>query len=457
MSAQQPTAIVPLRRKTPQIVQFAADGVAADMRVESLDRRRRTNLYVIRLASSDDAVTGRLIGVLSSGDAIELGDLAVAPGSIGSASLAVATPRGGYRAVHLEIRSDRVLLQLNAPKPPARRHLRPLAAAAGLLTLGAVSLGAGALALALPQPPVLSGPEHATVGDIVHVQYATRGYGAERYTARYDDGVVFASGALVAQNGELALSLPSDAVNRRVWVAVTTQGFLGAAASVTSFAVVPPPRGAEVPARVLSFAARRDPGPDGETVLASYLAVADRGVVALQDETGKVIATAPFTHVGTSRLPVAAAYSDRPLTARVSVERGQTHANASVALPAPPRTAAATDAPAPPHPLPAPIAPRAPSETAGMLTFEASAVAGSELAVRVMPHRTAMTVAMQDADGETLSEREIAPGATSVTLPMPDHPAVYFLLLRYDEEDGVQTVVRPVRAVAQRADQQISR
>ncbi len=92
-----------------------------------------------------------------------------------------------------------------------------------------------------------------------------------------------------------------------------------------------------------------------------------------------------------------------------------------------------------------------------MLTFDASAAAGSVLAVHVMPHRSAMTVAMQDASGETLAEREIAPGTMLVSLPMPELPAQYFLVLHYDAEDGVQTVVRPVRAVAARAGQVISR
>jgi len=378
-------AIVPYRSKTPTIVQFAADGVAADMRVEPLDRQRRTSLYTIRLASSDESVSGRLIGVNPSGDAVELGDLSVAPGSIGGARLTVAAPRGGYRAVYLEIRSERLLLQVEAPKPPSQHRVRPVALATVFLALGAVSLGAAAVALALPQPPVLRGPDHATAGDPVRVQYATHGYGNERYTARYDDGVVFASGALDAQNGELTLALPNDAVNRRVWIAVTTEGLLGAAASVTSFAVVAQP-------------------------------------------SHKAIAAAPLAH--------------RPPAPHV-------------AMPAPP---IAVPPPAPKTmPAPVTVVRQAPSETAGMLSFDASAAAGSSLAVRVMPHRTGMTVAMQDASGETLAEREIAPGTTRVTLPMPDQPAQYFLVLHYDAEDGAQTVVRPVRAVAPRAGQAISR
>jgi hypothetical protein len=376
VSAQPSAAIVPYRSKLP-LVQFAADGVAADVRVEPLDRRQGSCLYAIRLASTDENVVGRLVGELASGEPVELGDLAVTPGSIGGARLAVTPPPGGYRAVYLEIRSERVLLRVEAPKPPSARRFRPFGAAAIAVGLGVLSVGAGTLALAVPVPPVLREPEHVVAGDLVHVRYAARGYGNERFTARYDDGVVCASGPLESKNGDLTLALPRDAAHRRVWVAVTTQGPLGSAAGVTSFAVAAAP-------------------------------------------TARIVARTPFAYVAPRPRP-------------------------HVVAPPPAKT------PAPSRP------PRLPTETAGMLSFEPDPVAGSELAVRVMPHRSTMTVALQDVDGATLAEREIAPGATSVTLPMPERPAMYYLLLRYDAEDGLQTVVRPVRAVAPPAGQASSR
>ena len=71
--------------------------------------------------------------------------VAVAPGSIGSARLSVATPHGGYRKVYLEIHSERVLLQVEAPKPPDRPRVHPLAIASAVLALGVVSVGGGCL------------------------------------------------------------------------------------------------------------------------------------------------------------------------------------------------------------------------------------------------------------------------------------------------------------------------
>ena len=374
------TAIVPYAATTPKIVQFATDGVAADVRVEPFDRQSQSNVYAIRLASSDAHLTGRLIGVLPSGGAVELGDVAVAPGSVGSARLAVAAPRSGYRKVYLEIRSERVLLQVEAPNPPPRRRVHPLAVAATALALGAVSLAGGAFALALPQTPVLRGPDRATAGAAVHVQYVTRGYGTGRYTARYDDGVVFASGPLPAPSGEITVELPSGAVNRRVSVAVATQGLLGGAAGFTSFSVVAP-------------------------------------------------------QVETKRLAVVPVHRYLPPAAPTSLDPGSSRAVASSTLPV-----------QPPSPAPAPSVASVSSQTPGMLVFEGRAVAGAPLAGRVMPHRTSMTIAMQDANGETLAEQEVAPGTTRVTLPLPDRPGTYYVVLRYDGEDGAQTVVRTVQA-----------
>jgi hypothetical protein len=448
---QRTAAIVPQRARNPKIVQFAADGVAADVRVEALDRRRRTSMYTIRLASTDADAFGRLVGVLASGDAVDLGSVVVARGSIGGGRLTVAPPPGGYEAVYLEIRSDQVLLQVEAPKPPRPRRIHPLAMASTLVASAAIAAGAGSLVTALPQPPILQTPDRAIAGSAVHVPYATRGYGSLAYTARFDDGVVFASGALEGKNGDIEIGLPPQSANRRVAIAVSLRGPLGAATGLTSFAVAPPPAPhvADVPARVLSFAARRDPSPYGETILASYLAVADRGTVMLEDRRGKIIASAPFSHVGTNRLTVAPAYRTQPLTARIVIDHGKSRAVASVVLA--PQAAAGGDPSATRHAPRARAAmqPEAPlPPNAGMLAVEGRPVAGAPLAVRVMPHRSTMTVELQDASGTTLAEREIAPGTTHVAMPLPNDAAPYFLVLRYDRNGSEETVVRPIRAVA---------
>jgi hypothetical protein len=371
MSASS-TALVPLQSRAPKIVQFATDGVAAVVRLEPLDRRLGTSAYAIRLASAQAHLFGRLIGVLPSGEAVELGDLAVAAGSIGSARLTVAAPRGGFRSMVLELRSEKLLLQIEAPRPPQPRRFHPLGVAAVGGLAAAVVAGGAAVALEVPQSPMLGVPGQAIAGAPVSVQYAVRGSGSASYTARYDDGTVFASGTLPGARGAIALDVPRDAANRTVWVAVAMRGWLGAAAGAASFAVVPPP-------------------------------VVPRPVIA--------------------KPRVVVVYRDRPA--------------------APARAAAPAPAPS--------AAPAAPVRIAsvGMLVVEGDAVAGAPLQLRVMPHRTAMTVTMQDASGTTVAERELAPGETRATLPLPARPDTYFLALRYDDDGGQQqTVVQPVRVSA---------
>src|SRR6202011_1238921 len=125
-------------------------------------------------------------------------------------------------------------------------------------------------------------------------------------------GTLFVVGAAAVFAGTVSYAFAGDS-NR-------------AASAHAAAASLPPPKviaAAAPPARVQSFSARRDAMPGGrETVLASYLAVGERGTIALLDGEGTVVATAAFTRVGTVRLPVPRAYRTLPLTAQITVHRG---------------------------------------------------------------------------------------------------------------------------------------
>jgi hypothetical protein len=388
------------RRGAASVVQFANGGVVADVRVERVDRRNRCNWYAVKLAANDTAVQGRLVGVTVRGDLEQLGCVDVAPGSIGSARFAVTTPRtGAYRSMHLEIRSGEMLLRVDAPCPPAAKRFGGWKAAAMLFAVGAGASCAGAASLAFAR-------------DAKH------------------------SSALVAANGVAATAVAATAAAPKIAVA----------------APVP-----AAPARVLSFSARRDDAPGGETVLASYLAVADRGSIALLDSAGAVITTGPFTRVGTIRLKVPKAYRLLPMVAQITVHRGETKAVSSVSVPP---NAAAT-----PRPSPSPAAPPAtaadqPGEgvtpldstasgnAAGIVAVEGRAIAGRPLHLRVTPQANAMHLELEDESGTTLSETDVAPGATHAAVPLPpsDARATYLLALHYTRNGGEETVIRTVVA-----------
>jgi|GEM_PF-2364504 len=453
-----------LARADGNVVQFAAGGVAADVRVERVDRRKGASWYAVRLASTGADVTGRLLGVQRNGEITDLGGVAVAPGSIGCARLAVVAPRGEpYRSMFLEIRSDDVLVRVDAPVPPSRPGVRPWKAGAALVAFGAVATCGGLAALALPRDPMLAPPARAVAGTQVRLPYAAGGDGLAEYSAKFDDGRVLVAGNLTRRNGEIAFALPAGAASHRVSVELSVHGPLGVVSRTATFAVAPPDAVAApaAVARVMSFSARRDPGQAGDTILASYLAIGERGTIALLDAAGKIVASAPFAHVGTNRLAVPKAFQTQPMTARITVHRGTTVADASVAIP--PGTlpqpspspgaqasalpdVAAADAPEAVTPLDA----MSPRTSGGTIAIVGRAVAGRALRLHVAPSSSPMQVELQDETGGTLAEATIAARATSAALPLPaaTAPATYFVALHYARNGGEETVVRTVVASA---------
>ena len=381
-------AIVPyrrsdLRRGASSVLQFASGGVAADVRVERVDRRNRCSWYALKLGTHDGAISGRLVGVRRGGDVDELGSVEVAPGSVGNARFAVTTPRtGAYQAMYLEICGDDVMLRVEAPRPPASKRFSALKAGASLLVLG-IALSCAAIPFASARepnrvpPPLAAAPVHA--------------------------------------------------------------------APVIALAN---------PARILSFAARRDDAPGGETVLASYLAVADRGTIALLDDAGTVITSGAFSRVGTIRLRVPKAFRALPMTAQITVHRGKSKAVSSVSVPP---NAAQTPAPSPsPSPSAAglDVAPEGitPIDTSvaggGLVAVDGHAVSGRPLHLSVAPQPSAMHVELQDETGTTLAESDIAAGAKHAVLQLPpaSKPANYLIALHYTHNGGEETVIRTLVA-----------
>jgi hypothetical protein len=368
------------------VLQLASAGIAADVRIERVDRRNARAWYALRLGAGTSDVTARLLGRLRGGVVEELGSMLAPAGSIGSASFAVTTPRtGAYESIVLEIRSGEMLLHVDASLPPRPPRSR-LFVSAGILGVAGFVLLAGA-------------------------------------------AVPFAFGAV-----ERGTSRPIPA----------------AAVSPIPVAVKVPPAAA---ARVQSFSARRDQMPGGrETVLASYLAVGERGSVALLDGDGSVVATAPFAHAGTIRLPVPSAYRALPLTAQLTVRGGGAKAVSSV-LVGP--NAIATAAPVTPAPSASPSTASAPAgdsaQTAntGLLTVVGRAVAGTPLNLRLAAQRTRVRIELEDEAGTTIAETDVPAGGTHATLPIPpsSERATYLVALHYTRGGGEELLIRTVVAL----------
>ncbi|MDB5027800.1 MAG: hypothetical protein JWO66_1489, partial [Candidatus Eremiobacteraeota bacterium] len=211
------------------------------------------------------------------------------------------------------------------------------------------------------------------------------------------------------------------------------------------------------PARVLSFSARRDDALGQESVLASYLAVGDRGTVALVNAAGTVVSTGAFSRVGTLRLPVPRAYRTLPLTARIAVHRGETKAVSNVFLPPNAVTSPhAAKSPAIDGPstadVPAegvtPIDSASSSGAGGVVVIEGHAVAGRPLKLRLTAQASPMRIELEDEGGAVIAETAIASGATRATIPLPAaaERATYLLALHYTRNGGEETVIRTVVA-----------
>lgn len=274
----------------------------------------------------------------------------------------------------------------------------------------------------------------------------------KRFGVRSAAAMLFALGAGASFAGALALNLTHPAKHAApTGVPPVTAAVVPHAAAVSLVA----------PARVLSFSARRDDGPGGgETVLASYLAVADRGSIALLDSAGTIVSTGPFTRLGTIRLNVPKQYRLLPMIAQITVHRGETKAVSSVSVPP---NVAATPRPSPsPSASPAaadaasldapegatPIDSASSGAAAGIVAIEGRAVAGQPLRLRVTPQTTAMQVELEDESGATLTETDIAPRATHAVIPLPasEARATYLLALHYTRNGGEETIIRTVTA-----------
>ncbi|BDE07022.1 hypothetical protein WPS_22980 [Vulcanimicrobium alpinum] len=469
-----------------KLVRFANDGVAADVRMGGVDRRAGTMWYEIRLASVRTVVSGRLIGVERDGTAVELGTLDVSAGSMSSSRIAVPLPAPNrpYTQFFLEIASDGMMLHVAAPPPPyePKRRLSALRVGVALVALGLTAAGGGVFASTLPDAPTIAAPSHAFAGDLVHLPYATRGMGNARYVASIENGAVIASGDLPSKRGEIALALPPSSAHKNVTVAVSVAGVLGTVSKSASFAVAAPePLKFANAARVAALTVHRDATGGGDSILASYLAVADEGELLVTDHENNVVGRAPFQHRGTERIAIPGQFHDKPLDVRLNVRRGQTRATAMVevqpvvdpaavaaaaaanAVPADAsradaqNTAAAnTDAPPTisPDEIPEAVVP-ADDKTTTTTGDEPFAIAGTPVAgepLRILIKRyvSGMHLRLQDDAGLAIDEADVPSTSRTISLRTPAISAArtYYLTCSYGSGSGEEVLVRSVRVAA---------
>lgn len=441
---------------------YATADVLADIRLDDVDRRLRSATYEMVVASRNgQPLRARLMGIGSGGKkARELGSIEVTPDSAGRARIVVPLPRRGgeLERVYIQLDGDNLLFIGEAPAPMLRRRS---GAAFGwaLVGCGLLSIvGAGATLL-IPQTPAVASPASIVGGTVTHIGYATQGYGKREYRVSAADGAVLASAVLPQSRGDFSFEAPRSSARTSLHVVVRVTGPLGNREREVTLPVVAGPKlaPAEKLARIVSLTAHRGLDAFGrDSVVISYLAVGDGGTVNLVDPGGRIVASAPLAHIGTNRLVVADGLAAQPLVARVAVRRELTRATAAVDVPPstvvegqPPQTAlqGAADAPSD-NQAPEAVTPLE-SGGDGLVAIEGNAVAGHNLSLRVLARMRSMRVELQDDQGQSLAQSEVAAGAGRVTLPLPLAAVrkTYYLVLRYlNADNGEETVVRSLVA-----------
>ncbi|HTJ26148.1 MAG TPA: hypothetical protein VMA36_08285 [Candidatus Limnocylindria bacterium] len=458
-------AIVPYGGTSPSrgIVRYLSGGVAVDIRLEKARRGGANVNYAMRLASAEQAVSARLYGMRRDGTEVDLGAMDVAPFSIGQAVIPIGTARRPFEHVYLELVGEDLQLALEAPQ--ARRPTRRGPAVAVLLFAGALAATGGAgLTFALPQPPAFAVPSTATAGTVARIPYTTHGFAATSYVARAGDDPPFAAGPVPQARGEIALALPPEMADKTVTIQLRTAGWYGPLDREASFRVVQPAAVrmlTPVIARVGALSARRERIGDAETVLASYLAVADDGHLSVLDQHGKVVAQAPFSRGGTQRIALPAKVAALPLELRLDVRRGASSASAAVSLPAqgaralPPAVAPVVSTVArPPSVDDAPEA----VTSADDVTVSAddpfvvvgAPVGGRTMTLSIRRNLPAMQLRLEDETGTVLDQVNV--GATDRTAalhaPAATTTRTYYVTCTYGADGGQEVVVRSVRVAA---------
>ena len=468
--------VVPLRPlATPGHIQFAASSVVCDLRVDSVDGRHRTTTYELVLANDAAVpVSGRLYGMDAKYGQRTFGALAVAANSVSRSMFTAPLDwRKDDVRVYMEVVGDGIHLLAEAQPPqhsatPAFASRPVLALCASIVLVLAASIAKLASAVGVASQPLVAMvvPHHPPPG-IVNVAYAVQGRAQTTYRAVLSDGTVLSSGTLSAPSGDIPITVPASAAGRVVRVSLEASGPLGHAVRSGTFAVAQAAPTAESSARILSLTAHRETYAGGQSVLASYSAVGSGGTLRILTAQGTVVASAPFTHVGTSRLVIGNNAANQSLRAELEVSQGRSHASAAVELPAQidPKAeaakilalrAAAGDLGGDPT-----LQNAQSIDTSGPAMQDAGSTAlpndpffvqqrvvsgGSfQVAIRKsMPH---MHIELQDEMGSVLDDRTVAAGETSITLAAPKTSIVqtYYLAGTFVRDSLEETIVRSLR------------
>jgi len=384
--------------------------------------------------------------------------IVVPPFSAIAIEIDVAIPRRRRMPrVVAEVFANEAQLTLDAPPPLARRLARRFTAAisTGLL----LALGAGAFAATRPRVMALAAPDSVPAGTSFSVAYALAATTDGHYTVETPDGLQIRRGSLRGGAGAFTVALPERPLASGYDVRVWADGRFGGTDRTTHVlaqarpsrpAPAVRPQQAVAPVRLGSLTLQREIVHGGESIVVTYPATANAGVVRLIDGLGTVRAEALLSHRGESILvaPHVEADQDFRIVATVERGRGRDEVTAPVTiLHAPPRrgvTGPASVALAAPG---TPDMPAADGATGvAPIAVDPVQLRGRGIVVRIDRYERKLHVALMGTSTEEIVGANVGPSDRMVVLTPPSEiaQARYEIVATYATGLGQETLIRPI-------------
>jgi len=435
----------------PALVELISSDVACTLRFVKRGKFRRAQKSCELVLANRTAVpvSARLCGLNQRRQIVDFGELNVIGNGLGSSIFVLPADASICESIYVEVTGDGIHLRANADIVPKRRPNSWPYVIAGLSLMGLGTI-AGGTACFLERPTIafLDVPQTAFPGTIA-ARYRTTGNGSGSYIVTTSDGNILESGALPNTDGELPIAIPAKITGQRVNIGIQLSGVFGCAQRDASFTVLSPPaitpplRPAIVHAqpRIAYFTAHLDMYEGKPTVLASYQASGNQGILRVTETSGKLLGSSPFSHVGTTRILLSSDPTGPTLHTEIEVTGAGKHTGAAIDIP---NTNYLVATPT----IPSVIAPTndagsAPTSTDPFSVID-RVIGGHPFRIAIRHPLPNLRIALQTTDGMTIDEVPVPPGASIVLLhaPVISKQTSLFLMGTYTHASDEETLVR---------------
>lgn len=443
------------------VLRLPSGDVAVDFRATATDDKHHSATYEL-LVSNDTpsplATFAYAVEAPGNRKQMTWNAIVVPPYSAIAVEIDVAIPRRRRMPrVIAEVFSDEAQLTLDAPPPSdprgGKRHFALIASACFVL-----ALGAGAYAGTRPRVIALGAPDSVRGGVAFSVAYAMADASTGRYVVETPDGLQIRRGDLSSASGAFAVTLPKSATSNGYDVHVWANGRFGAGERTTHVLALPISPSVAVrhdrtpPLRLGSLALERDVVGGGESIVISYHATEDPGMVRLIDALGTVRAEALLNRRGRSIIvaPHVDADQDFRIVATVENGRGRDEVTTPVTIlhSTAPAVAASGTATAPGAAVGESLASvgSAKSMSIAPIAVDRDQILGRDVVVRVDRFVKNLHVSLMGTSTDEIVGIDVRPGERTVLLSPPDTlaPARYAVVATYTSGLGQETLIRPI-------------